>query len=233
MRPPSRQEGVIKGETRCFPLEIASRLCRGKRASAQARAILRVAPAQRVMRRNAQTTSAPQGAPTPARRSPPSRQEGVIKGETRCFPLEIAPPRWLPLEGSCRRAAGDEAERPKQPLHRRARRPRRAAPLRPGRIGVPASSVLRPKQDRRSHLLRPPVQSRRGSSRGKHAVSPLKSPRGYAAVNAPPPRRGRFRRGDSRIARVPSWLPLKGKVSDALRPARAQKPGGRIFCRRV
>ena len=41
LRPPSRQEGVIKGETRCFPLEIASRLRRDNRASAEARAILR------------------------------------------------------------------------------------------------------------------------------------------------------------------------------------------------
>jgi len=39
--PRPKQEGVIKGETRCFPLEIASRLCRGNRASAGARAILR------------------------------------------------------------------------------------------------------------------------------------------------------------------------------------------------
>jgi hypothetical protein len=42
--PRPKQERVIKGETRCFPLEIASRLCRGNRASEEARAILRGRP---------------------------------------------------------------------------------------------------------------------------------------------------------------------------------------------
>ena len=57
-----------------------------------------------------------------------------------------------------------------------------------------------------------PRPKQEGSSRGKHAVSSLKSPRGFAAVNAPPQRRGRYRRGRRPRRTAFFWLPLKGKA---------------------
>jgi hypothetical protein len=121
--PRPKQERVIKGETRCFPLEIASRLCRGNRVSAEARAIMRGRPFSRDGRKNSVILSA---AKNPSIRPPP-RHVGadIIRPHASCVHSRLYDEILRSVqddtaECGCSRR-GRRPRRPKQ----RAKRPRR------------------------------------------------------------------------------------------------------------